>query len=131
MGARTKSQPVYKLDEVRTVAADCVGTMPAVEARSLRKRFGAIEALRDVSFSVAPREIYGLLGPNGAGKSTTINILSGLCHPDSGSALIDGMDTHSLEARRALGLVPQELALFTELNARENLWFFGRLYGLS
>jgi ABC-2 type transport system ATP-binding protein len=121
---------VYKLDEVRTVAADCVGTTPAVEARSLRKRFGAIEALRDVSFSVAPREIYGLLGPNGAGKSTTINILSGLCHPDSGSAWIDGMDTQSLEARRALGLVPQELALFTELNARENLWFFGRLYGL-
>jgi len=103
----------------------------ALRAQSLRKRFGEIEAVRNVSFSVRRTEIYGLLGPNGAGKSTTINILSGLMAPDDGTAQIAGYSLGSIEARRVLGVVPQELALYPELNARENLSFFGQLYGLS
>jgi len=111
------------------------GDVPAVplalRAQSLRKRFGEIEAVRSVSFSVRRTEIYGLLGPNGAGKSTTINMLSGLMEPDDGTAQIAGHALGSIEARRVLGVVPQELALYPELNARENLSFFGQLYGLS
>jgi len=103
----------------------------ALHVQSLRKRFGEIEAVRNVSFCVRRTEIYGLLGPNGAGKSTTINILSGLMEPDEGAAQIAGHPLGSIEARRVMGVVPQELALYPELNARENLSFFGQLYGLS
>jgi ABC-2 type transport system ATP-binding protein len=103
-----------------------------IEVTNLRKRFGDVEALRGVSFHVAPGEVYGLLGPNGAGKSTTINILCGLVQPDAGSARLDGIDVvqQPVDARRALGVVPQDVALYTDLSARENLMFFGRLYGL-
>ena len=103
----------------------------ALHVQSPRKRFGEIEAVRNVSFCVRRTEIYGLLGPNGAGKSTTINILSGLMEPDEGAAQIAGHPLGSIEARRVMGVVPQELALYPELNARENLSFFGQLYGLS
>jgi ABC-2 type transport system ATP-binding protein len=103
-----------------------------IQATGLRKRFGEIEALRGISFSVSPGEIYGLLGPNGAGKSTTISILCGLVPPDGGEARLNGVDValRPLEARRSLGVVPQEVALYTELSATDNLSFFGRLYGL-
>ena len=103
----------------------------ALRAQSLSKRFGDIDALRALSFSVRRGEVYGLLGPNGAGKSTTINILSGVMAADGGTARIEGHDVASIEAKRTIGVVPQELALYAELNARENLSFFGRLYGLS
>jgi ABC-2 type transport system ATP-binding protein len=81
---------------------------------------------------VSPGEIYGLLGPNGAGKSTTISILCGLASPDAGEVRLNGVDVgqRPLEARRSLGVVPQEVALYTELSATDNLKFFGRLYGL-
>lgn len=104
----------------------------AVAVTNLRKRFGDMEALRGISFHVDAGEIYGLLGPNGAGKSTTINILCGLVTPDGGSARLNGVDVvqNSLEARRTLGVVPQEVAVYRELSARDNLAFFGRLYGL-
>src|SRR5438034_4994849 len=103
-----------------------------IQASGLRKRFGEIEALRGISFSVSPGEIYGLLGPNGAGKSTTISILCGLVPPDAGEVRLNGVEVASrpLEARRSLGVVPQEVALYTELSATDNLSFFGRLYGL-
>lgn len=103
-----------------------------IEVTNLRKRFGVVEALGGVSFHVAGGEVYGLLGPNGAGKSTTINVLCGLVEPDAGSARLNGIDVvrHRVEARRALGVVPQEVALYTDLSARDNLMFFGRLYGL-
>jgi ABC-2 type transport system ATP-binding protein len=103
-----------------------------VEVENLRKRYGEIEALRGVSFHVAAGEIYGLLGPNGAGKSTTIGILCGLVRPDGGEARLNGIDVlrQPVEARRALGVVPQDVALYTDLSARDNLAFFGRLYGL-
>ncbi len=103
-----------------------------IEVRGLRKRFGDIEALAGVSFHVAAGEIYGLLGPNGAGKSTTISILCGLIKPDGGEARLNGIDVvqHPVDARRVLGVVPQEVALYSDLSARENLAFFGRLYRL-
>jgi ABC-2 type transport system ATP-binding protein len=99
---------------------------------NLHKKYGAIEALRGVSFRVKPGEIYGLLGPNGAGKSTTIGVLCGLVVPDAGQASLNGIDVarRPVEARRVLGVVPQEVALYTEFSARDNLAFFGRLYGL-
>ncbi|HYT74451.1 MAG TPA: ABC transporter ATP-binding protein [Vicinamibacterales bacterium] len=103
-----------------------------IEVTGLRKRFGDVEALRGVSFRVAAGEIYGLLGPNGAGKSTTINILCGLLRPDGGEARLNGIDVvrDPVGARRVLGVVPQEVALYSDMSARENLAFFGRLYGL-
>ena len=99
---------------------------------NLRKRFGDLEALRGISFHVSAGEIYGLLGPNGAGKSTAINILCGLVPPDAGSARLNGLDVvrQPLEARQTLGVVPQDVAVYQELSARDNLAFFGRLYGL-
>jgi ABC-2 type transport system ATP-binding protein len=106
--------------------------MPGIELSSVCKSFGATEALRGVSFRVAPGEIYGLLGPNGAGKTTAINILCGLIRPDSGTARLSEQDVSagSVDARRSLGVVPQEPALYMEMSARQNLTFFGRLYGL-
>jgi ABC-2 type transport system ATP-binding protein len=103
-----------------------------IEVRNLRKKFGEVEALRGIGFSVGPGEIYGLLGPNGAGKSTAIGILCGLVAPDAGTAKLDGLDVvqSAVEARRSLGVVPQDVALYTELSARDNLRFFGRLYGM-
>jgi ABC-2 type transport system ATP-binding protein len=106
---------------------------PVLDARSLRKSFGAITAVSDVSFTVDPGELVGLLGPNGAGKSTTVGMIAGIVPPDAGEVRINGQvlggDTDP--AKAALGLVPQDLALFDELPARENLRFFGSLYGLA
>ena len=104
-----------------------------IEVANLRKSFGKIDALKGISFRVRAGEIYGLLGPNGAGKSTTIGILCGLVTPDAGHAALKGIDiaSHPVEARRVLGVVPQEVALYTEFSARDNLKFFGQLYGLS
>ena len=97
------------------------------------KRFGQIEAIKKVSFEVKPGEIYGLLGPNGAGKSTSIRCLSGLTVPDEGECLINGHSIHNepIQAKKHLGLVPQDLAMYQDLSARENLQFWGRAYGLS
>ena len=104
-----------------------------IEVNNLRKKYGDIDALKGVSFRVQAREIYGLLGPNGAGKSTTIGILCGLVRPDAGQASLNGIDIarRPVDARRVLGVVPQEVALYSEFSARDNLAFFGRLYGLS
>ncbi|HXH95814.1 MAG TPA: ABC transporter ATP-binding protein [Gaiellaceae bacterium] len=98
----------------------------------LRKRFGRVEAVRGVSFQVAEGETYGLLGPNGAGKTTTISMVCGLLEPDAGTILVAGqpLTTRSVDAKAAIGYVPQELAVYPDLNARENLRFFARLYGL-
>lgn len=103
-----------------------------IEVSNLRKKYGTNEALKGISFHVHAGEIYGLLGPNGAGKSTTINALCGLVTLDAGQAKLDGKDItrQPIEARRALGVVPQEVALYNEMSARDNLRFFGKLYGL-
>jgi ABC-2 type transport system ATP-binding protein len=108
-----------------------VGTA-AIVATELRKHFGATKAVDGISFEIRRGQIFSLLGPNGAGKTTTISMLSGLLEPDSGDALIAG---HSIRregqaARAAIGVVPQEVALYGDLSARENLVFWGRMYGL-
>jgi ABC-2 type transport system ATP-binding protein len=108
-------------------------TQPVLEASQLDKSFGDIHAVRDVSFRIDPGETYGLLGPNGAGKTTSIAMVGGLLERDRGTVLIDGeeMTTRTLEPRQKVGLVPQELAIYPDLTARENLTFFGRLYGMD
>ena len=90
-------------------------------------------AVDDVAFSVNAGESYGLLGPNGAGKTTTISMLCGLLQPDAGSVEVGGeiMRTGRCVAKQHLGLVPQDIALYPDLTARENLRFFGRLQGLN
>jgi ABC-2 type transport system ATP-binding protein len=97
----------------------------------LEKRFGDRRAVDQVSFSIAGGECYGLLGPNGAGKTTTISLVCGLLEADAGTVTIDGAPGGSLEAKAAVGYVPQELALYPDLSAVDNLHFFGRLYGVS
>ena len=102
-------------------------------ARDLRKSYGAIEAVRGVSFEIREGETYGLLGPNGAGKTTTISIVCGLLARDGGEVTLDGtpIDVGAVAAKAGIGYVPQELAIYPDLTAKENLAFFGRLYGLG
>jgi len=103
-----------------------------IKAEKLKKRYGNIVALDDVSFEVKKGETFGLLGPNGAGKTTAINILCGLLRPDHGKVSLDGKTDPTLpDVRLSLGVVPQTLAIYEELSAQENLRFFGRIYGLS
>jgi ABC-2 type transport system ATP-binding protein len=105
---------------------------PVLEATGLWKRFGDLEAVRGVSFHIDPGETYGLLGPNGAGKTTSISIVSGLLTRDAGTVLVNGeaMTTTTLDPKTDVGLVPQDLAVYPDLTGRENLRFFGRLYGM-
>ena len=104
----------------------------AIQVQNLRRSFGDLQAVRGVSFDVQAGEIFSLLGPNGAGKTTTISMLSTLLRPDAGDALIMG---HSIlrdpmAVKSVLGVVPQEIALYEDLSARENLTFWGKMYGL-
>jgi ABC-2 type transport system ATP-binding protein len=105
---------------------------PILEVLDLHKRYGNTVALDRVSFQVAEGEMFGLLGPNGAGKTTLLSIVSTLLEPDGGEVRLLGRKVHSAdrEVRRFLGVVPQELAVYGQLTARENLLFFGELYGL-
>lgn len=104
----------------------------AIQAQDLRKHFGDMQAVCGVSFGVPVGEIFGLLGPNGAGKSTTISMLSGLLAPTDGDATIMGHSIRSEpeSAKASLGVVPQDIALYPDLSARENLIFWGKMYGL-
>lgn len=104
-----------------------------LEVDGVKKSFGDFTAVDGVSFSVEEGEIFGLLGPNGAGKTTTISMISCLLAPDAGDVRLAGHSvlSHSIEVRRALGVVPQEIALYPTLTAAENLKFWGRMYGLS
>jgi len=103
-----------------------------IEARGLRKSYGAIAAVDGVSFTIGRGETFGLLGPNGAGKTTTILLLVGALAPDEGEVLVDGAaDPTRPEVRKAIGVAPQSLSLYGELTGEENLAFFGRLYGLD
>ncbi|WP_322793921.1 ATP-binding cassette domain-containing protein [Bellilinea sp.] len=106
---------------------------PILQVNQLVKRYGDLTAVKGISFEVQEGEIFSLLGPNGAGKTTTISVLSTLFPPSEGDALIAG---HSVvrepyAVRRVIGIVPQEIALYEDLTARENLQFWGQLYGLS
>lgn len=103
-----------------------------LECRQLRKRFGERVAVDGVGFTVAAGECYGLLGPNGAGKTTTISMVCGLLARDGGEVVVAGrpVDHRSVAAKAAIGYVPQDVALYPELSAVDNLRFFGGLYGL-
>jgi ABC-2 type transport system ATP-binding protein len=106
--------------------------MKAIEVANLRKSFGENHAVQGLSFDVAEGEIFSLLGPNGAGKTTTISMLSCLLRPDDGDAYIMGhsIRTDDMGVKSVLGVVPQEIALYEDLTARENLTFWGKMYGL-
>ena len=102
-------------------------------AKDLHKSFNEHKAVNGVSFTIHKREIFGLLGPNGAGKTTTIRMLSTVLEPDQGDVTIGGHSTkrEADEVRNLIGVCPQELALYVELGALDNLVFFGRMAGLS
>jgi ABC-2 type transport system ATP-binding protein len=106
---------------------------PILEAQGLVKKFGDFPAVKGVSFSIEQGEIFSLLGPNGAGKTTTISMLSCLLPPTQGDAFIAGHSVvrDSLAVRRLIGVVPQEIALYESLSARENLVFWGQMYGMG
>lgn len=103
-----------------------------IQVERLRKAFDTVTAVDDISFDVRPGEIFGLLGPNGAGKTTTISCLSGLLTPTGGSVRLNGQDPHR-DGRAILaqvGVVPQEIALYRELSATENLLYWGGVAGV-
>jgi len=106
---------------------------PVIEARSLAKRFGDVQALAGVDFEVRRGELFGFLGPNGAGKTTTINILTGLARPDTGSIRIAGIDCSRAPkaAQHLMGVVPDESNLYPELTGFDNLCFCAALYGMG
>jgi sodium transport system ATP-binding protein len=104
-----------------------------IEARRLAKRFGAVQAVRDVSFTAPDGRITGLLGPNGAGKSTSLRMLCTVLRPDGGAALIDGADVAQdpLTARRRIGVLSHAAGLYPHLTGRENILYFGELHGMA
>src|SRR5499427_3037682 len=101
--------------------------------KNLRRSFGSLLAVNDVSFSLADGQILGLLGPNGAGKTTTVSMIAGLLTPERGEVLVGGspLSGDTNPNKRKIGIVPQDIALYDELTARDNLRFFGALYDLS
>lgn len=107
--------------------------MTIIEVKNLTKKFGALAAVDNISFSVNKGEIFGLLGPNGAGKSTTISMLATLLKSDSGQALVNGFDVNKErnKVRKSIGLVFQDSSLDDKLTAEENLYFHADLYGVD
>jgi ABC-2 type transport system ATP-binding protein len=106
--------------------------MNVLQAKGLEKSFGDLKAVDGASFHIAPGETYGLLGPNGAGKTTAISMIAGLLELDAGEVQINGevMTSKSVGPKAHIGLVPQDLAIYPDLTAAENMAFFGRLYGM-
>jgi ABC-2 type transport system ATP-binding protein len=108
--------------------------MPSIlEVQNLAKNYGDFAAVKGISFDIEEGEIFSLLGPNGAGKTTTISMLSTLYAPTAGDATIGGhsITKNPMAVKKVIGVVPQELALYEDLTARENLVFWGQMYGLS
>ncbi len=108
--------------------------MPSIlEVQNLAKSYGDSNAVKGISFDIKEGEIFSLLGPNGAGKTTTISMLSTLYTPSSGDATIGGhsITKDPMEVKKVIGVVPQDLALYEDLTAKENLIFWGQMYGLS
>ena len=107
--------------------------MPLLEVKNLAKSYGSLVAVAGIGFEIHAGEVFGLLGPNGAGKSTAMLMIAGLVPSDSGTILLDGkpFDPRNPAMRSQLGVVPQDLAIYPELTAAENLQFFGRLYGIK
>ena len=111
---------------------DAIATQPVLVVDGLVRRYGDLTAVDGVSFHIDAGETYGLLGPNGAGKTTTISMVAGLIPADAGTVTVAGetMSPGRVEVKRHIGLVPQDLAIYPELTATENLAYFGRLQGL-
>ena len=107
--------------------------VPVLRIEDLHKSYGDIQAVKGISFEIAPGENYGLLGPNGAGKTTTILMIAGVLAADGGRVTVCGKEltTTTTAVKSHIGWVPQEVALYDRLSARENLAFFGRMQGLS
>ena len=123
--------PQSAAQDAQSAANGSAAVAPMLRCAGLRKRFGERLAVDGVSFEIGPGECYGLLGPNGAGKTTTISMICGLVPRDGGEVTVDGFEGGTLEAKAAVGYVPQDLALYPDLPAAENLTFFGQLYGLG
>src|SRR5690242_19951592 len=104
-----------------------------IEVNGLSKRFGTVQALYDVTFSAQDSRITGLLGSNGAGKSTTLRIVSTVLRADSGSVLVDGVESNKepLIVQQSLGVLPHASGLYPHLTARENIRYYGELRGLG
>ncbi len=104
-----------------------------ITVSNLSKKYDSIEALKGISFNIKEGEFFGLLGPNGAGKTTTISIMSTILKPDEGSVQIAGFDLEKdpMECKKNIGVVPQEIALYDDLSANDNLEFWGSLYNIS
>lgn len=104
-----------------------------ISVSNLSKNYDAIQALKGISFGIKQGEFFGLLGPNGAGKTTTISIMSTLLEPNAGSVSIAGFDlkNNPTECKKIIGVVPQEIALYNELSAYDNLMFWGSLYNVT
>ena len=102
-----------------------------IAVNGLAKRFGAITAVDDISFSVPEGELFGFLGPNGAGKTTTIRMLTGILTPDAGEIRIGGIDIqkHPIAAKMQMGIIPEMSNVYTELTAKQNVVLAGRFYG--
>jgi sodium transport system ATP-binding protein len=103
-----------------------------IQVEGLKKRFGAVQALQDVSFTAGDGRITGLLGHNGAGKSTTLRVLSTVIRANEGRAVVDGLDcaTDPLQVRRSLGVLPHASGLYAQLTGRENIRYYGELHGM-
>ena len=104
-----------------------------IEVTGLRKNFGSVPAVRDVTFRAEDGCVTGLLGPNGAGKTTTLRVLTGLMSPDAGSVTVDGIDATSnpIGVQRRIGVMPDSRGLYPRLTAREHIEYFGRLHGVA
>ena len=103
-----------------------------IQVTNLSKSYSEIKAVDNISFEISKGEIFGLLGPNGAGKSTTLNMMSTIVKNDAGNIVIDGLDVskNTEQSKRLIGVVPQEISLYEDLSAEQNLLFWGKLYGI-
>jgi sodium transport system ATP-binding protein len=118
---------------VRSHEAVGINEVLVIEVERLRKAFGKVQAVKNVSFRAGDGQVTGLLGPNGAGKTTTLRILYTILKPDSGSARVDGCDVmrRPLDVQRMIGALPDSKGLYPRLTARENIRYFGQLQGMS
>ena len=133
MNGAPDSAPDSAPAEARAAETALADRPVILRATDLRKRYGSLQAVAGVSIEIREGETYGLLGPNGAGKTTTISMVCGLLARDAGDVTIDGqpMDVGKVAAKAGIGYVPQDLAIYPDLTALENLRFFGRLYGMG